>query len=140
MPNAYSINHKIIIKNAPTQISLLTRCLLVSIQMDSNSPVNTKHLYNIYTTSAQRLRHWPNYKCYTNALCLLGEILSLTYFRCYAIYDFKPGKMSLKLIKNRFMDIFSCHLKLELANLQTHLGSLDHLGAKSKGSICLLYK
>ena len=34
-------------------------------------PAKTKHLYNIYTTSAQRLR--PTlYKCYTNVLCLLG--------------------------------------------------------------------
>ena len=32
-------------------------------------PANTKHLYNIYTTSAQRLRRWSNvvyilYKCF----------------------------------------------------------------------------
>ena len=31
------------------------------------------HLYNMYTTSAQRLRRCPTlYKCYTNVLCLLG--------------------------------------------------------------------
>ena len=39
------------------------------------TPANTKHLYNICTTSAQRLRRWTNivqmlYKC----LCLLGSI------------------------------------------------------------------
>ena len=35
--------------------------------------VNTKHLYNIYTMSDQRLRRWVDvYKCYTNILCLLG--------------------------------------------------------------------
>ena len=40
-------------------------------------PANAKHLYNICTTSALRLRRWPNvfdvcqtlYKCYTNVLC-----------------------------------------------------------------------
>ena len=39
-------------------------------------PANTKHLYNIYTTSAQRLRRWSNivymlYKCsvFTGSLC-----------------------------------------------------------------------
>ena len=37
-------------------------------------PANTKYLYHICTTSAQRLRHWSNfvqmlYKC----LCLLGR-------------------------------------------------------------------
>ena len=39
------------------------------------SPVilaNTKHLYNIYTTSVQRLRRWTLYKYNTNVLCLLG--------------------------------------------------------------------
>ena len=35
-------------------------------------PANMKHLYNIYTTSAQRLRRWPNivymlYKCFVIA-------------------------------------------------------------------------
>ena len=35
-------------------------------------PANTKHLYNIYTTSAQCLRRWPNiaimlYKCFVFA-------------------------------------------------------------------------
>ena len=35
---------------------------------------NTKHLYNIYTKSAQRLRRWPNIvqMIYKNVLCLLG--------------------------------------------------------------------
>ena len=37
------------------------------------SPANTKHLYNIYATSAQRLRRCPTlYKYYTNVVCLLG--------------------------------------------------------------------
>ena len=39
------------------------QCVTVSI------PANTKHLYNMYTTSAQRLRRWSNivymlYKCF----------------------------------------------------------------------------
>ena len=33
-------------------------------------------MYNIYTTSAQRLRRWSNMVCYTNALCLLGNDFS----------------------------------------------------------------
>ena len=50
-----------------------------------NNPTNTKHLYNIYTMSAKRLRRWSNivqmlYKClcllgiqnWMNVLCLLG--------------------------------------------------------------------
>ena len=46
-------------------------------------PINTKHLYNIYTTSAQRLRHWSNvvwilYKC----LCLLGVMCTLIFPDC----------------------------------------------------------
>ena len=53
--------------------------------MDGSTPVNTKHLYNICTTAAQRLRRWSNivqmlYKC----LCLLGRIPqhpALTYLR-----------------------------------------------------------
>ena len=36
-------------------------------------PANTRHLYNIYTTSAQRLRRWSNIaSSHTNVLCLLG--------------------------------------------------------------------
>ena len=36
---------------------------------------NTKHFYNIFTTSAQRLRRWSNFvKCYANVLCLLGTL------------------------------------------------------------------
>ena len=36
-------------------------------------PANTKHLYNMYATSAHCLRRWTKlYKCYTNVLCLLG--------------------------------------------------------------------
>ena len=35
-------------------------------------PSKHKHLSNIYTTSAQRLRHWSTlYKCYRNVLCSL---------------------------------------------------------------------
>ena len=34
-------------------------------------PVNTKHLYNIYTMLIQRVGT-ALYKCYTNVLCLLG--------------------------------------------------------------------
>ena len=43
-------------------------------------PANTKHLYNIYTTSAQRLRRWSNilqmiYKCFMfTAWVILWEI------------------------------------------------------------------
>ena len=40
----------------------------------TNNPVNTKHLYNIYTMLNQRRKRWANvvqmlYKC----LCLLGR-------------------------------------------------------------------
>ena len=36
-------------------------------------PAQQKHFYNIYTTSAQRLRHWSNIvSSHTNVLCLLG--------------------------------------------------------------------
>ena len=31
----------------------------VTLQLQSN-PVNTKHVYNIYTTSAKRLRRWSD--------------------------------------------------------------------------------
>ena len=51
-----------------------------------HNPVNTKHLYNIYTMLDQR----PTlYKCYTNALCLLGcarvilSVRSAKYFFQY---------------------------------------------------------
>ena len=36
-------------------------------------PANTKHLYNMCTTPAQRLRP-ALYKCYTNVLCLLDRL------------------------------------------------------------------
>ena len=39
-----------------------------------DSPVNTKHLYNIYTTTAKVIEVGPTlYKCYTNVFCLLGH-------------------------------------------------------------------
>ena len=49
----------------------VTGChLLINYQW--TYPANTKHLYNICTTSAQRLRRWPNivqmlYKCFVFA-------------------------------------------------------------------------
>ena len=50
------------------------------------TPANTKHLYNIYTTSAQRLRRWSNfvwmlYKCFVFA----GTYLS--YLWCVCVYS-----------------------------------------------------
>ena len=42
----------------------------------TSCPANTKHLYNIYTTSAKRLRRWSNI-ANTNVLCLLGVNTSL---------------------------------------------------------------
>ena len=49
----------------------------------TEGPANTKHLHNIYTTSAQRLRRWPTlYKCYTNVLCLLGGIFDSATYDC----------------------------------------------------------
>ena len=44
----------------------------------SSCPANTRHLYNIYATTAQRLRRWPNItSSHTNVLCLLGVNTSL---------------------------------------------------------------
>ena len=44
----------------------------------SSCPANTRHLYNIYTTAAQRLRRWSNIvQSHTNVLCLLGVNTSL---------------------------------------------------------------
>ena len=44
--------------------------------LSTDVPVNTKHLYNIHTTSAQRFRRWSTlYKCYTNLRFL--ELFSL---------------------------------------------------------------
>ena len=45
-------------------------------------PANTKHLYNTYTTSAQRLRRWSNivkvlYKCFVFAGTLVTYICLL---------------------------------------------------------------
>ena len=47
-----------------------------------HTPANTKHLYDIFTTSDQRRRRWADvvqitlYKCYTNVLWLLGRAWS----------------------------------------------------------------
>ena len=43
--------------------------LTTELKRHWTNPVNTKHLYDIYTTSAQRLRRWSNivemlYKCF----------------------------------------------------------------------------
>ena len=50
-------------------------------------PANTKHLYNIYTMLDQRRRRWAAlYKCYTNGLCLLDNLLvDLPSFVCYVM-------------------------------------------------------
>ena len=41
-------------------------------EVEGTVPTNTKHLYNIYTTAAQRLDVGPPlYKCYTNISGLL---------------------------------------------------------------------
>ena len=44
----------------------------IALLIVAHYPANTKHLYNISTTSAQRLRRWPNivemlYKCFVLA-------------------------------------------------------------------------
>ena len=51
-------------------------------------PANTKHLYNICTTSSQRLRRWADvvqmlYKCFTNVLCLPGYWSSVLWNTTY---------------------------------------------------------
>ena len=49
----------------------LNKCTM--FERKSSCPTNTRHLYNIYTTSAQRLRRWSNIALsHTNVLCLLG--------------------------------------------------------------------
>ena len=35
-------------------------CIRGNAALDRDNPVNTKHLYNICTASAQRLRRWSN--------------------------------------------------------------------------------
>ena len=49
----------------------LNKCTM--FERKSACPANTRHLYNIYTKSAQRLRRWSNIALsHTNDLCLLG--------------------------------------------------------------------
>ena len=49
---------------------------LASCQLSQYNPANTKHIYDICTTSTQRHRRWSNLaKYYTNALCLPGSVL-----------------------------------------------------------------
>ena len=49
----------------------LHKCTM--FERKSSFPANTKHLYNIYTTSAQRLRRWSNIvQSHTNVLCSQG--------------------------------------------------------------------
>ena len=44
-----------------------------------SNPANTKHLYQIYSTSAQRRRRWSNIdECDTEVLCLLGNLTNRT--------------------------------------------------------------
>ena len=56
-----------------------------------DSPVNTKHLYNIYTTTA---KVGPTlYKCYTNVFCLLGHGFTLTLLLlAFGELDLHPKK------------------------------------------------
>ena len=54
----------------------LEKCTM--FERKPSCPANTNHLYNIYTTSAQRLRRWSNIVLsHTNVLCLLGVNTSL---------------------------------------------------------------
>ena len=54
----------------------LDKCTM--FERKSSCPANTRHLYNIYTTSAQRLRRWPNIaSSHTKVLSLLGVNTSL---------------------------------------------------------------
>ena len=46
---------------------------ILELKLSKVTPVNTKHLYNIYAMSAQRLQ--TLYECFTTALCLLGPHL-----------------------------------------------------------------
>ena len=48
----------------------MNKCTM--FERKSSCPANTRHLYNIYTTPAQRLRRWSNIAySHTNILCLL---------------------------------------------------------------------
>ena len=54
----------------------------------NNFPANRKHLYNIYTTSAQRLRRWSNivemsYECFVFT-GLAGTGLRGTFSFCFS--------------------------------------------------------
>ena len=49
----------------------LHKCTM--FERKSSFPANTKHLYNIYTTSVQRLRRWSNIvQSHPNVLCSQG--------------------------------------------------------------------
>ena len=57
-------------------------CTRKMIIITTGVSANTKHLYNICTTAAQRLRRWLNIvqMFYTNVLCLLGVIYTNTTY------------------------------------------------------------
>ena len=61
------------IRRRPNIIQTLGEWLLFAENVRDVEPANTKHLYNISTTSAQRLRRWSNivqmlYKCFVLAV------------------------------------------------------------------------
>ena len=63
----------IILQCRPTLETLAVKIYLYRISI---TPANTKHLYSICTTSAQRLRRWANivqmlYKCFVFAGIIL---------------------------------------------------------------------
>ena len=49
-------------------------------------PASAKHLYNIYTMSAQRLRRCYNIVCYTNVLCLPGMCCRVAGLIGHSVY------------------------------------------------------
>ena len=61
----------------------MVRGHIISVLIDSHYPANTKHLNNMCTTSAQRLRRWSSlYILYANVLCLMGiaDLLTIGNF------------------------------------------------------------
>ena len=58
-----------------------TLFLLYILIMYKDIPANTKHLYNIYTTSAQRLRRWSNIDAVIKMFCVIWDVdlLMLTF-------------------------------------------------------------
>ena len=69
----FDVLYMVYLHNVPYHAYVL--CEIIFILCYQANPVNTKHLNNIYTTSAQRLRVAPAlYKWLTNHLCRYGAV------------------------------------------------------------------